>query len=220
VPSIWEVGVTGVIIGIDPHQDSHTAVALDRAENELGQLRVRATAVQVDQLRRWAAGWPERTWAVEGARGLGHLLAPQLLACRERVVDVQPKLAARVRLLNTGVVNKNDPDDARSVAVAALRSSEPRAVPVEDQIAVLRLWARRYRDLGSARTQPVCRLHAVQCELVPGGFAKKSQRPRRPRYSPSYPLAARSTPHDSSLRSYCLTICAASTNSAAIPVAA
>jgi hypothetical protein len=30
-----------------------------------------------------------------------------------------------------------------------------------------------YRDLGSARTQLVCRLHAVLCELVPGGFAKE-----------------------------------------------
>ena len=60
-----------------------------------------------------------------------------------------------------------------SVAVAALRSSDLREVLVEDQTAVLRLWARRYRDLGSARTQLVCRLHAVLCELVPGGFAKE-----------------------------------------------
>src|SRR2546429_9875511 len=30
----WEVGVTGVIIGIDPHKGSHTAVAVDRAENK------------------------------------------------------------------------------------------------------------------------------------------------------------------------------------------
>jgi hypothetical protein len=163
-----------VIIGIDPHKGSHTAVALDRAENKLGQLRVRAAPAQVDQLRRWAAVWPQRTWAVEGARGLGHLLAQQLLACGERVVDVQPKLAARVRLLNTGAVNKNDPNDARSVAVAALRSSDLREVLVEDQTAVLRLWARRYRDLGSARTQLVCRLHAVLCELVPAGSPRRS----------------------------------------------
>jgi transposase len=165
--------VTGVMIGIDPHKGSHTAVALDGAEHKLGQLRVRATAAQVDQLRRWASAWPDRSWAVEGARGLGHLLAQQLLACGERVIDVQPKLAARVRLLNTGAVNKNDPKDARSVAVAALRSRDPREVSVEDQTAVLRLWARRYRDLGGLRTQLVCRLHAVLCELVPGGFAKR-----------------------------------------------
>jgi transposase len=56
----------------------------------------------------------------------GHLLAQQLVAGGERVVDVQPKLAARVRLLNTGAVNKNDPNDARSVAVAALRCARVR----------------------------------------------------------------------------------------------
>jgi hypothetical protein len=59
----------------------------------------------------WAAGWPERGWAVEGARGLGHLLAQQLIAAGERVLDVPPKLAARVRLLDSGQINKNDPND-------------------------------------------------------------------------------------------------------------
>jgi transposase len=101
---------TGVIIGVDPHKGSHTAVALDRQENVLGQLRVRAAPGQVDQLRRWAAPWPKRTWAVEGARGLGHLLTQQLVGAGESVVDVQPKLAARVRLLDTGQINKNDPE--------------------------------------------------------------------------------------------------------------
>jgi hypothetical protein len=31
------------------------------------------------------------------------------------VLDVQPKLGARVRLLASGSANKNDPNDARSV---------------------------------------------------------------------------------------------------------
>jgi len=35
---------------------------------------------------------------VEGAGGLGRMLARQLVAAGERVLDVQPKLAARVRL--------------------------------------------------------------------------------------------------------------------------
>ena len=118
--------MTGVIIGIDPHKGSHTAVALDRAEKKLGQLRVRAAPGQVDQLRRWASAWPDRTWAVEGARGLGHLLAQQLLAGGERVVDVQPKLAARVRLLNTGAVNKNGHRMLRP------RHAKPRAGPSDD----------------------------------------------------------------------------------------
>jgi transposase len=161
------------MIGIDPHKGSHTAVVLDGAENVLGQVRVNASADQVERLRRWATAWPQRVWAVEGARGLGQLLTQQLLGAGERVVDVPPKLAARVRLLNNGAVNKNDPNDARSVAVAALRSRDIHDVGLEDHSAVLRVWSRRYRDLGSLRTQVVCRLHAVLCELVPGGFSKQ-----------------------------------------------
>ena len=37
---------------------------------------------------------------------------------------------------------------------------------------VMRVWARRYHDLARLRTQVVCRLHAVLCELVPGGVRK------------------------------------------------
>jgi transposase len=161
------------MIGAGPHKASHTAVAIGGAEEPLGQLRVRASAAQAERLLAWAAAWPERSWAVEGAGGLGHLLAQQLLSAGERVLDVQPKLGARVRLLATGNVNKNDPNDARSVAVAALRSPGVREARPDDHAAVLKVWSKRRRDLGSSRTQVVCRLHAVLCELVPGGVPKK-----------------------------------------------
>jgi transposase len=164
--------MAAVMIGVDPHKGSHTAVAIDAAEVPLGELRVRASAAQADRLVAWAAGWPERTWAVEGARGLGSLLAQQLVAAGERVLDVQPKLGARVRLLAAGDTNKNDPNDARSVAIAALRSSSRREVKPDDHAAVLKVWSKRHRDLGRTRTQVACRLHAVLCELVPGGLSK------------------------------------------------
>ncbi|HEX3310595.1 MAG TPA: IS110 family transposase, partial [Streptosporangiaceae bacterium] len=117
----------------------------------------------------WAQAWPERTWAVEGARGLGRLLAQQLVAAGERVLDVQPKLAARVRLLEAGDTNKTDPNDARSVAVAALRSKGRQEVTADGHAVVLKVWAKRHRDLSRTRNQVVCRLHAVLCELIPGG---------------------------------------------------
>ena len=105
--------------------------------------------------------------------GSGYLLAQQLVSAGETVLDVQPKLGSRVRLLATGNVNKNDPNDARSVAIAALRSKDLRPVAAEDHAAVLKLWSKRRRYLGSLRTQVVCRLHAVLCDLVPGGHPKK-----------------------------------------------
>jgi hypothetical protein len=165
--------VAAVMIGVDPHKGSHTAAAIGPAEEPLGQMRVRASASQVEQLVAWAAAWPERRWAVEGATGLGSLLAQQLVAAGERVLDVQPKLAARVRLLEAGNTNKNDANDARPVAVAALRSATRREVRPDGHAAVLKVWAKRYRDLGRARTQVACRLHAVLADLVPGGFGRE-----------------------------------------------
>src|ERR1700745_1478698 len=136
-----------VMIGLDPHKGSHTAVVISPAEEPLGELRVRASAGQAGKLIGWAAAWPERTWAVEGAAGLGRLLAQQLVAAGERVLDVQPKLASRVRLLQAGDTNKNDPNDALSGAVAALRAQDRRPVLAEDHAAVLKVWSKRHRDL-------------------------------------------------------------------------
>jgi hypothetical protein len=117
-----------VMIGVDPHKGSHTAVAVDEREQSLAELRVRSGPKQLERLLKWAEQYPARTWAVENATGLGYLLAQQLVAADERVLDVQPKLAARVRLLATESTNKNDPHDARSVAIAALRSPTPKEV--------------------------------------------------------------------------------------------
>src|SRR6516162_8254494 len=136
-----------VMIGIDPHKGSHTAVAVGAAEEPLGKLRVRACPDQAGKLVTWARAWPERTWAVEGARGLGRLPARQLVAAGERVLDVQPKLAARARLLGAGDTNKTDPNDARSVAVAALRSKSRQEVTADGHAGVLKVWAKRHRDL-------------------------------------------------------------------------
>jgi transposase len=82
--------MAAVMIGVDPHKGSHTAVVIDQAEMALGEVRVRASASQVQQLLEWAAAWAERTWAVEGAGGLGHLLAQQLVAAGERVAMCSP----------------------------------------------------------------------------------------------------------------------------------
>ena len=153
-----------VLVGVDPHKASHTAVAVDGSEDELAK---------VEQLLAWAEPYEERTWAIESAGGLGYLLAQQLVAAGEDVVDVPATLASRVRVLASGRSNKNDPNDARSVAIAALRSPALRSVQTADHTEVLRLLAKRNTDLGNHRTRLVCRLHAQLAELAPGGIAKE-----------------------------------------------
>jgi transposase len=61
--------MASVMIGIDPHKSSHTAVAISKAEEPLGGVRVRACADQARRLLAWAQGWPERAWAVVATRG-------------------------------------------------------------------------------------------------------------------------------------------------------
>jgi hypothetical protein len=112
-------------------------------------------------------------WAIESAGGLGYLLAQQLVGAGERVLDVPATLAARVRLLGTGRSDKNDPNDARSVAMAALRAPRLTEVQAADHVAVLRLLAKRNLDRGRERNRAANRLHVMLSELVPGGISNE-----------------------------------------------
>jgi transposase len=91
----------------------------------------------------------------------------------EVVLDIPATLAARVRVLWSGQSNKNDPNDARSVAIAAMHAPMLAAVPVEDHRTVLRLLAKNHTDLARWRNKICCRLHALVAELVAGGISKE-----------------------------------------------
>ena len=160
-----------VVTCVDPHKASHTAVAIGKAEDEISTVRGAghpapgATALGLGRTLR-------------GAR-LGHrvgrweddLLAQQLIARGEQVLDVPPTLASRIRVLATGRPDKNDPKDALSVAVAAFRAPNVRSVDSADRGEVLRLLAKRDGDLGGHRTRVVYRLHVLLAQLAAGGIA-------------------------------------------------
>jgi transposase len=163
-----------VIIGIDPHKSTHTAVAIDPEEQPLARVQVSADRWQTTRLLAWAAPLgDERTWAIESAGGLGKLVAQQLLAAGEHVVDVPPTLSARVRLLGSTKISKNDGNDALATAIAGLRHCGLRVVPTEDQPAVIRMRIDRYDDLVASRTQAACRLHVCLRELIAGGAPRR-----------------------------------------------
>ena len=124
------------------------------------------------ELLGYVRQWPARMWAVEGANGVGRPLAARLLADGETVVDVPAKLAARVRVFDTGQGRKTDATDAHAVAMVALRTGGLRRLTVDEDLAVLRLLADRRDELSQARAQTLNqlhRLHRLLAELLPGG---------------------------------------------------
>ena len=82
-------------------------------------------------------------------------------------------LASRVRVLASGQSTKTDPNDARSVAVAALRAPSLAPVRAADHTAVCRLLVKHHTDLARWRNKLCCRLHALVAELTPGGISKE-----------------------------------------------
>jgi len=116
------------IVGVDPHKKSVTIEAVDEHATVLatGRFGTDTTGyrLMLGYVRRQ---WPYRRWAVEGANGVGRPLAQRLLADGETVVDVPAKLAARVRVFDTGNARKTDAVDAHAVAMVAVRS--PRGEP-------------------------------------------------------------------------------------------
>jgi transposase len=161
-----------VLIGVDPHKASVAVAAVDE---DLGELLERAAFPQnragLRSLERWASRFPERRWAVENAGGLGRHLAVRLAAAGESVVDVPPKLSARVRVLSTGNARKNDGVDALATALAASRNVRLAAVDPEAASEALRLLSERREDLVGERTRALNRLHALLRDLLPGGVA-------------------------------------------------
>ena len=119
MPSGLPAAPAPVVIAIDPHKASWTAVAVDERPQPLAAIRVGVSREGYRKLRRFARRWSSTVWAVEGATGLGASLTSQLAADGVAVVDVPAMLARRVRMLSTGHGRKTDQADALSVGIAA-----------------------------------------------------------------------------------------------------
>jgi transposase len=115
-----------IVIGVDVHKHSLTAVAVDEAGRMLDTKTVAAVS---DELLGWAVELGDmRLWALEDCRQLTRWLERELLAAGEELVRVPPKLMAPERRAGRSR-GKSDPIDALAVARAALRErglSRPR----------------------------------------------------------------------------------------------
>lgn len=115
-----------IVIGVDVHKHSLTAVAVDQAGRMLDELTVAAAD---DELLAWASEiGNKRLWALEDCRQLTRWLERRLVEAGEELVRVPPKLMAPERRAGR-TRGKSDPIDALAVARAALREpglSRPR----------------------------------------------------------------------------------------------
>jgi transposase len=164
--------VAEVMIAVDPHKASWTAVAVDRQQRSLATIRVQVSHDGYRRLRRFARRFPQARWAVEGARGLGAPLTARLRADGIEVLDVPAKLARKVRMLSTGHGRKSDEADAYSVGVAALTAHRLNATPTDDAVAALGALTEHRDDLVRTRTQTANRIHALLTQIISAGHPR------------------------------------------------
>jgi transposase len=154
-----------IVVGVDVHKHSLTAVAVDEAGRMIGEKTVAAAD---DELLAWAARLDEeRLWALEDCRQLTRWLERRLLASREQLVRVPPKLMAPERRAGRAR-GKSDPIDALAVARAALREpdlSRPR--PDEQPFRELKLLVDHRDDLVDERRRAQQRLRWHLHQLDP-----------------------------------------------------
>jgi transposase len=162
----------GVVIAVDPHKASWTAVVVTADLAAADSIRVEVNRAGYRQLRRFAAAWPDARWAIEGAAGLGAPLTERLREDQIAVTDVPAKLARRVRLLSTGHGRKSDKADALSIGIAAWSAPALRTVEIDEAIAALRAVTEHRDDMVRTRTQLINRLHAPLVKLVPSGLPR------------------------------------------------
>ena len=153
-----------IVVGVDVHKQSLTAVAVDEVGRPLSEL----TVGSAEELLVWSSSLAvERLWALEDCRQLTRQLERTLIAADERLVRVPPKLMAPSRRAGR-IRGKSDPIDALAVARAALR--EPRLDhprPGEERLRELKLLVDHRDDLVDERRRAQQRLRWHLHELDP-----------------------------------------------------
>jgi transposase len=157
-----------MVIGIDPHKRTHTAVAVERATGEIvAERTVQARERGHGELVLWARSLAhERVWALEDCRHVSGQLERFLLARGERVVRVPPKLMAGARRGGRSR-GKSDAIDAGAVARAFLREPDLPAAVLAGAEREIRLLSDHREHLVGERTRIQNRLRWYLHDLDP-----------------------------------------------------
>jgi transposase len=174
-----EEAILMIVIGLDVHKQTVTAVAVDEAGRPVGE---ETFPVGSERLLGWASALSaERLWAVEDCRQLTGWLERQLLEVGEPLVRVPPKLTVPERRAGR-TRGKSDPIDALAIARAALREPDlARPRPGEQRYREIKLLVDHRDDLVDERrrTQQRLRWHLHQLDptfVVPARHLDRASR--------------------------------------------
>lgn len=161
-----------IVIGIDPHMKTHTAVAIDAATGAvLAELTVKARTPGFERLVVWARRLDEkRSFAVEDGRHVSGSLERHLIARGERSVRVAPRMMGQARRADR-IRGKSDPIDATAVARAALAHPDLPAATLAGVEREIGLLVAHRESLVNERTDRICKLrwllHDIDPDLAP-----------------------------------------------------
>jgi transposase len=157
-----------IVVGIDPHKQTHTAVALDAATGRvLAELTVKARTPGFERLVDWARLLDgQRIFAVEDGRHVSGHLERHLIARGERSVRVPPRMMGEARRTDR-VSGKSDPVDATAVARAALRHPDLPGATLAGCEREIGLLVAHRESLVRERTDRICKLRWLLHDLDP-----------------------------------------------------
>ncbi len=142
-----------IVIGIDPHKKTHTAVAAAESGRPLDDITVAARHKGQERLLEWARDLDvDRVFAIEDCRHVSGSLERFLIERGEKVVRVPPKMMAGVRR-SARVAGKSDPIDALAVAHAVLRCPDLPEAHLAGPERELRMLLDHREDLVNERTR-------------------------------------------------------------------
>jgi transposase len=162
-----------ITIGIDPHKQTHTAVAVNEVGQQLGEVTISGNEAGQRDLLSWAQnleGAEEHRFALEDCRHVNGRLERFLLANGEAVLRVPPSLMAGARK-SARTRGKSDAIDALAIARAALREGELHPANHDAAARELKLLVDHRDALVSERTGLASRLrwhlHDLEAGLEP-----------------------------------------------------
>jgi transposase len=156
-----------VVIGIDTHKRSQTAVAADEVGRKLGERTTGTNSPDHLDLMAWADRFgDERVWAIEDCRQMSRSLEHDLLTAGERVLRVPPKVMAHARDA-ARTRGKSDPIDALAVARVALREPDLPVAVLDGPEREVGLLVDHRDHLVAERTRVINRLRWHLHELDP-----------------------------------------------------